>query len=65
MADAAPAETMMKASTDAAQEQYELFPEDGIPEYGGQFRVAATVPRSLQMIDNPGRPGLRVRVPGV
>ena len=53
MADAAPAVTMMKASTDAAQEQYELFPEDGIPQYGGQFRVAATVPRSLQMIDNP------------
>ena len=53
MADAAPADTMMKASTAAAQEQYELFPEDGIPQYGGQFRVAATVPRSLQMIDNP------------
>ena len=53
MADSAPADTMMKASTAAAQEQYELFPEDGIPQYGGQFRVAATVPRSLQMIDNP------------
>ncbi len=52
MADA-PADSMMKASTAAAQEQYELFPEDGIPQYGGQFRVAATVPRSLQMIDNP------------
>ena len=53
MADAAPAETMMKASTAAAQEQYELFPEDGIPEYGGELRLASNVPRSLQMIDNP------------
>ncbi len=53
MTGAAPADSMMKASTAAAQEQYELFPEDGIPQYGGQFRVAATVPRSLQMIDNP------------
>ena len=52
MTDAAPSDTM-QASTEAAQEQYELFPEDGIPQYGGEFRIASNVPRSLQTIDNP------------
>jgi peptide/nickel transport system substrate-binding protein len=36
----------------ASEEQFGVFPEDGVPRYGGQFVLSGQVFQNLQMLDN-------------
>ena len=40
------------AASDAAMEQFETFPGDGMPQYGGQLHVAGGNPNTLNYLDN-------------
>lgn len=53
MTDAAPAEAMMEFPSDASKAQYELEPDEGVPQYGGYLQLSAGEdPRSLNFLDN-------------
>jgi len=40
------------APSAAAQAQFDAFPEDGMPQYGGTLRLYASEPHSLSSLDN-------------
>ena len=53
MTDTAPAEAMMEFPSDASKAQYELEPDEGVPQYGGYLQLSAGEdPRSLNFLDN-------------
>ena len=47
-------DTMMKpqAPSAAAQAQFDAFPEDGMPQYGGTLRLGGAEARTLNFLDN-------------
>ncbi|MDE2900759.1 MAG: ABC transporter substrate-binding protein [Chloroflexota bacterium] len=53
MTDTAPADSMMEFPSDAAKAQYDLEPDEGVPQYGGYLQMnAGEDPRSLNFLDN-------------
>ena len=52
-ADTAPADTGMEFPSEVAGMQYEMEPEEGVPQYGGYLQLSAGEdPRSLNFLDN-------------
>ena len=51
--DAAPADAMPEFPSDVAKAQYEMEPDEGVPQYGGYLQMnAGEDPRSLNFLDN-------------
>ena len=60
----APTGSSMAGPSKVAEEQFALFPQDGMPQYGGQMRVARREPNSLNYLDN-ATPNIQAAVNGV
>lgn len=51
--DTSPSDAAMEFPSDVAKAQYELEPEEGVPQYGGYLQMNASEdPRSLNFLDN-------------
>ena len=48
----APSGSSMAGPSKIAEEQFAVFPQDGMPQYGGQMRIARREPNSLNYLDN-------------
>ena len=59
-----PVDTSMAGPSKVAEEQFALFPQDGMPQYGGQMRIARREPNSLNYLDN-ATPDIQAAVNGV